>query len=162
MAIAFSLMAKKELKYISPETAESMAKDYEIAEQIRLEHSAKAQQRPEVRAKKSKSMKGKNAGPNNGMYGKETWSKTHSPYEHMTKEAIEERNRKAQESLKGRIKSEEECKNISKSKLGYRNPMSRFRRRFREVYPDYDYLKDKFKFFDEEYEYYRLNGKFRN
>lgn len=31
MAMAFSLMAKKQLKYISPETAESMAKDYEEA-----------------------------------------------------------------------------------------------------------------------------------
>lgn len=31
MAMAFNLMAKKQLKYISPETAESMAKDYEEA-----------------------------------------------------------------------------------------------------------------------------------
>ena len=31
MAMAFNLMAKKQLKYVSPETAESMAKDYEEA-----------------------------------------------------------------------------------------------------------------------------------
>ena len=35
MAMAFSLMAKKQLKYVSPETAESMAKDYEEAMKLR-------------------------------------------------------------------------------------------------------------------------------
>ena len=169
MAMAFSLMAKKQLKYISAETAESMAKDYEEALKLRpspsqyqKEQSAKAQARAEVRAKKSKSMKGKNSGINNGMYGKHSAMKGHTWSDYMTKEAIEERNRNASESLKGRVKSEEECKNIAKSKLGYRNPMSSFRRKFREIYPDYDYLKDNFKFFDEEYEYYCLNGKFNN
>lgn len=34
MAMAFSLMAKKQLKYISPETAEMMAKDYEEAKKV--------------------------------------------------------------------------------------------------------------------------------
>lgn len=169
MAMAFSLMAKKQLKYISADTAESMAKDYEEAlklksspSQYQKDQSAKAQRRPEVRAKKSKSMKGKNAGTNNGMYGKHSAMKGHSCTDWMTEEEIDRWKEAMSKSLTGRVKSEEECKNIAKSKLGYRNPMSSFRRKFREIYPDYDYLKDNFQFFDREYEYYCLNGKFSN
>ena len=41
MAMAFALMAKKQLKYISPETAESMAKDYEEAIKVSNEERSK-------------------------------------------------------------------------------------------------------------------------
>jgi len=55
MAMAFALMAKKQLKFISPETAESMAKDYEEACKDR---SCSKEQR----IKLSKALMGKNKG----------------------------------------------------------------------------------------------------
>lgn len=68
MAVAFSLMAKKQLKFISPETAESMAKDYEEAMKLRkhseetknkISESNKKANTPEYRKKKSEARTGK-------------------------------------------------------------------------------------------------------
>lgn len=53
MALAFSFMAKKCLKYITPETAESMAKDYEEAQCISNQgHSDETKQKMSVSKKK--------------------------------------------------------------------------------------------------------------
>lgn len=76
MALAFRLMGRKAMKYISPETAEAIAKDYEEAKSV-FRHT------DETKAKISKASKGHavseemrnriseaNSGVNNGMYGK--------------------------------------------------------------------------------------------
>lgn len=44
MATAFTFMAKKSLKYLTPETAEQVAKDYEEAQEIALQYISKCQQ----------------------------------------------------------------------------------------------------------------------
>ena len=56
MAIAFNLMAKKQLKYISPETAESMAKDYEEAMSLAHKghkHSLETRKKMSISGKKA-------------------------------------------------------------------------------------------------------------
>lgn len=76
MALAFRLMGRKAMKYISPETAEAIAKDYEEAKSV-FKHTdeAKAKMREaskghmvteEMRNRISEA----NSGTNNGMYGK--------------------------------------------------------------------------------------------
>lgn len=147
MALAFQLMLRAPSKQISPATMEEMAFDYEelrreaiVArtdainkwrdnnsdkELLRLEHIKESQNRPEVALKKSKSMKGKNKGESNGMYGKEPWSKTHSITAQMTDDEIIRWKDAISKSNKGRVKSEEECLHISESKKGNKNPMFR-------------------------------------
>ena len=70
-------------------------------------------------------MKGKNVGAANGMYGKEPWTKTHSPLSGMTDEEIIRWKEAISESNKGRVKSADECKKLSESHLGNKNPMFR-------------------------------------
>lgn len=147
MALAFQLMLRAPSKQISPATMEEMAIDYEelrresiVArndaikkwresnpdkEADRIKHAIEAMSTPESKAKRSKSMKGKNKGASNGMYGKEPWSKTHSITEQMTDEEVIRWKDAISKSLTGRVKSEEECQHISESKKGNKNPMFR-------------------------------------
>ncbi len=94
MATAFTFMAKKSLKFMAPDTAEAMAKDYEEARTIANQHiseSMKGENNPqygrrspwkgkhptdETRKKMSESMKGEN-NPNYGKTGTMT-GKHHS------------------------------------------------------------------------------------
>ena len=71
MATAFTFMAKKGLKFITPNTAEAMAKDYEEAKEISKqiykseefrEKCRMVQLRSDVKARRSVAMKGKNKG----------------------------------------------------------------------------------------------------
>ncbi len=139
MALAFQLMLRAPSKQISPATMEEMALDYEElrreaivartenikkwrednpeAEKIRCQHLKEAQNKPEVKLKKSIAMKGKNTGSNNGMYGKSTdW---------MTEEEIIRWKEAISKSSTGRVKSTEECQHISESKKGNKNPQFR-------------------------------------
>lgn len=147
MALAFQLMLRAPSKQISPATMEEMAVDYEelrreaiVArndaikkwrdtnpdkEADRIKHVKDAMSTSESKAKRSKSMKGKNKGASNGMYGKEPWTKTHSFTEQMTEEEVIRWKDAISKSLTGRVKSEEECQHISESKKGNKNPMFR-------------------------------------
>lgn len=94
MATAFTFMAKKGLKYMTPETAEAMAKDYAeakaIANQAHSEIMKGRKQSDETKLKRSESMKGKNLG------------KVLSP----------ETRAQISESMKGRVLSEETKRKI--------------------------------------------------
>lgn len=147
MALAFQLMVRSPSKQISPATMEEMAFDYEElrreaivaradaikkwsknnpeAVKLKNEHIKESQNKPEVAQKKSKSMKGKNAGSANGMYGKSTAIKGHSCTDWMTEEEVDRWKNAISKTLTGRVKTEEECKHISESKMGSKNPMFR-------------------------------------
>lgn len=89
MAMAFSLMAKKQLKYISPETAEMMAKDYEEAKKV-------GPMSEETKNKLSKA-----------HIGKSPWNKG--------KSMSQETKRKMSESFKPHNHTDESRNNISNS-----------------------------------------------
>ena len=144
MACAFQLMVRPISKQMSPATMEECAFDYEELrreaiqhridaiskwreenpdkEKERIENLRNSLNTPESKEKRSKSMRGKNKGENNGMFGKTSVMKGHSCTEWMTDEEIA----RWKESIrKASVKSEEECKHISESKMGSKNPMFR-------------------------------------
>lgn len=142
MATAFTFMAKKCLKYITPETAEAMAKDYEeakcIADQGRSEAN-KGERNPnygktgywqgktlsdETKQKLSEATKGER----NHMYGrthseetKQKMSDSHKGVPNAMKGRTysAETRRKMSESQKGHTVSEESRKKISEAKKAY-------------------------------------------
>lgn len=97
MATAFIFMAKKSIKYITPETAESIAKDYAEAKEISMQ-SMLGDNNPT--RKYGHPLKGKKLGP-----------------------LSEEWKQKISDANKGKKRTEEQCKNLSKSKVGNKNPM---------------------------------------
>lgn len=145
MALAFQLMVRAPSKQISPATMEEMAIDYEElrreaivartegiknwyrnnpeAVKLRNQHVRESQNRPDVKLKKSIVMKGKNVGASNGMYGQTPAIKGHSCTDWMTEDEIIRWKDAISKSLTGRVKSEEECRHISESKKGEKNPM---------------------------------------
>ena len=105
MALAFRMMARKGIKYITPETAEAMAKDYEDAVEISKQIFQSDEFRAKIsaankgkhvssktRAKISESLKGQRVGSNNAFFG------------HVH---TEETKRILAERAKGRVFSEE-------------------------------------------------------
>lgn len=146
MALAFHLMVRTISKQMSPETMEECAADYDRLAREAVSHNiherskfwkdhpeehkewlsnvAKAQQSVEVRKRKSKSMKGKNAGSNNGMYGKSSAMKDHSCTDWMTEEEIIKWKESISKSNKGRKLTEEQCKAMSE-RMKINNPQSR-------------------------------------
>lgn len=147
MALAFQLMLRAPSKQISPATMEEMAFDYEelrreaiVArreaikkwyennpESVKLKnkHIKETHNKPDVAQKKSKSMKGKNAGSANGMYGKSSAMKGHSCTDWMSEEEVIRWKDAISKSSTGRVKSEEECQHISERTKGNKNPMFR-------------------------------------
>lgn len=104
MALAFNLMAKKGLKFITPETAEAMAKDYEEARAIANQHIADTHKglhhTEEAKAKMSKVRK-----------GQIPWNKgqTHT----------EESKAKISESMKGKHHTEETKRKMAEARKAY-------------------------------------------
>lgn len=115
MATAFRLMARKGLKYMTPETAEAMAKDYEEARTIAgftgYHHKNDAKRKiseaikgHEVTAEMRNKISEANSGVNNGMYGRHhedtsvCISLGFQGHKHS-----EESRRKMSEKAKGRI-----------------------------------------------------------
>lgn len=147
MSLAFDMMVRPMSKQISPATMEECACDYaELRrerlqawrekvndwrknnpekEKERIKKCTEKQQSDEVRKKKSESMKGKNKGESNGMYGKETWSKTHSPLSRMTDEEIVRWKEAISRANKGRQMTDEFCQKMSEARKGNGNPMFR-------------------------------------
>lgn len=147
MALAFDFMLRPIVKQMGPATMEECATDFEELRRERLvawkesidkwrkENPEKEQKRikklkatlntPEVKEKKRKSMLGKNKGEKNGMYGKEPWSKTHSPLSMMTDEEIQRWKEAISEAGKRRTHTEETKKKISDSRISEKNPQFR-------------------------------------
>lgn len=102
MATAFTFMAKKSLKYITPETAESIAKDYAEAKTIANMFAAEAS-------------KG-----NKNSLGREVSEETREKIRRKLKgrPLSEETKQKMSDSLKGRKFTEEHKKKISEAKQG--------------------------------------------
>lgn len=147
MALAFQLMVRSPSKHISPATMEEMAFDYEElrrdaivarsdaikkwsknnpeAVKLKNEHIKETLNTAESVQKRSKAMKGKNAGSSNGMYGKSTAIKGRSCTDWMTDEEVDRWKNAISKTLTGRVKTEEERKHISESKMGSKNPMFR-------------------------------------
>lgn len=100
MATAFTFMAKKCLKYITPETAEAMAKDYEeakcIADQGRSEVLKGHTVSDETRRKMSEAKKGKKR----CQFSDETRQKISEALKGMPKS--DDHRQKMSEALKGR------------------------------------------------------------
>lgn len=130
MATAFTFMAKKCLKYITPETAQSMAKDYEEAQRIAAQaHSEAMKGRPspmygkphsdETKMKMSESHKGKPA-PNKGkpmsaeQKQKLSAAKKGKPHGPMSAE----QKQKLSESARLRYKDPEQRKKTSEAQKG--------------------------------------------
>ena len=95
MATAFTFMAKKGLKYMTPETAEAMAKDYAEAKTIACQVN-RHKQTEETRRKISEALKGNH----------------HS----------EETRRKLSEAKKGKHRSDDTRKKLSHANKGEKNP----------------------------------------
>lgn len=118
MATAFTFMARKSIKYITPDTAEAIAKDYEEAKCIAYQWSS-----DEIKKKISKA----NKGVNNPFYGK-----THSEEARKKmsekrkgikrKPRSEETKNKISESMKKFYEDEENRKRNSEIKLGKPHP----------------------------------------
>lgn len=108
MATAFTFMAKKGLKYMSPETAEQIAKDYEEARTIAYKPTE------ESKVKRSKSLKGK-------------------PHPHKGWVQTEETRKKISEAKLGKpLWSEEDKKKMSTTRKG--KTLSEFGKLFKERY----------------------------
>lgn len=107
MATAFTFMAKKSIKYMSPDTAEMIAKDYEEANEEAKQHSE------ETRRKISETNKGKHHSEDSRKKMSES---------HKGKHLSEEHRRKLSESLKGKLRSAETRRKLSESMKGENNP----------------------------------------
>lgn len=92
MATAFTFMAKKCLKYITPDTADAMAKDYEEAKSISDQANKGKTLSDETRKKMSEAAKGKSF--------------------------TDEHKRKLSESHKGKIQSAETIRKVTEAKKG--------------------------------------------
>lgn len=106
MATAFIFMARKSIKYITPETAEAIAKDFDEAKCIADQASRKNM-----------------TGENNPMYGKTHSEETCKKLSEQRKgkkykSHSEETRKKISESLKGKTVSEETCQKLSSSLKG--------------------------------------------
>lgn len=125
MATAFTFMAKKSIKYMSPDTAEMIAKDYEEA--LNIEHH----QSEETRRKISEANKGKSSWSKGKKFSEEhcrkisealKWKMTdslkgiHNPF--YGKHHSEDTRKKISESKKGRTVSEETRKKLSEARKG--------------------------------------------
>lgn len=110
MALAFRFMGRKAMKYISPETAEAIAKDYEEAKSV-FKHTNEARRKISeaskghvVTAEMRNKISEANGGVNNGMYGRHhedtsvCISLGFQGHKHS-----EETRRKMSEKAKGRI-----------------------------------------------------------
>lgn len=147
MALAFQLMVRSPSKHISPATMEEMAFDYEElrreanvarhaamkkwyennpeAVKTKIEHFKETVNTEESKQKRSKAMKGKNAGSSNGMYGKSSAMKGHSCTDWMTEEEVDRWKKAISKTMTGRERPEEECKHISERQMGNNNSMFR-------------------------------------
>lgn len=134
MATAFTFMAKKSLKYLTPETAEQVAKDYEEAKEISLQHM-------------SEIFKGREHGPmseeqklklHTAMLGKEPWNKGTKGNYKYTHLLTEERKQAISNSLSGK---------------------DGFGKVFKEYYGYSRHYNTKL--YDREKTYYRRNGKLK-
>lgn len=108
MATAFTFMAKKGLKYMTPETAESMAKDYEdaiaIANQAQSERMKGRKLSDETKLKISAAQKGRTS-PTKGMnHTDETRQKISEA--HKGKHRSEETRKKISEAMKAKKRGE--------------------------------------------------------
>ena len=117
MAVAFTFMAKKSLKYITPETAESIAEDYAEAKTIAYQvvstaHKDKPKSE-ETKKKISESNKGKHSGGHKQT--EETRNKIKNtqlgkPHPHRGHKMSEETKKKISESNKGKPSDRKGCK----------------------------------------------------
>lgn len=108
MATAFTYMARKSIKYITPETAEYIAQDYEEAKCIAKQVSSEAiKGRIEIKKKMSEAHK-----------GKIPWNKGKK-----LKPITEEHARKMHEAWKGRHHTAESRKKMSEASKGENNPL---------------------------------------
>lgn len=107
MATAFTFMAKKSLKYISPETAEAMAKDYNEAQKTanmyRSELGKKATISKETRQKMNE---------NRRKIQQTDEYKRRQAEAHIGKKLTEEHKQRISNKLKGKPKTEETKKKI--------------------------------------------------
>ena len=83
MAIDYEEL-RREAIVARSENIKKWFKENSDAVKLLNQHVRESQNRPDVKLKKSIAMKGKNVGAANGMYGKEPWTKTHSPLSRMT------------------------------------------------------------------------------
>lgn len=138
MATAFTLMARKSIKYMTPDTAEMIAKDYEEATEEAKHHSEDTRRKiseakkgkvpwfkgkhhsEESRIKMSESKKGEN----NPNYGKHLSEDTRKKLSESLKGKVRsaETRRKMSESRKGKQRSEDTRRKISESRKGKPHP----------------------------------------
>lgn len=119
MATAFTFMAKKGLKYITPETAEALAKDYEEAKRISDQAKRGKPRSDETKRKMSEAMKGKKCSD-------ETRRKIAESLKGKPHPLSDETKMKIAEALKGKPLSDEAKRKMSESaRLRYTDPEQR-------------------------------------
>lgn len=118
MATAFTFMAKKGLKYMTPETAEAMAKDYADARAIANQAQSERMKgndffKGHTLSQAAKTLISDNhadvSGSNHPMWGRHqsAESKLKNRQSHLGKKASNEARRKMSEAAKGRTLSDE-------------------------------------------------------
>ena len=130
MATAFTFMAKKGLKYMTPETAEQMAKDYEEARAIANQHISESlighDVSDETRKKQSERAKGRPSGWKGKHPTDETRKKISENHADVSgsnhplwgKHLSDETKQKISEAQKGKKHSEETKAKMSKARKG--------------------------------------------
>ncbi len=123
MALAFMLMARKGMKYITPDTAEAMAHDYEDAVEI----SRQVYQTDEFKSKLSAANTGKHlsnetrakmsVARKGRKFSEDTIQKMSESHKGIRNS--EETRKKLSESNKGKTRSAETCKRISEARKAY-------------------------------------------
>lgn len=141
MATAFTFMAKKSIKYMTPDTAEMIAKDYEEA----TEEASIRYKDPIRNAKISESHKGKHLTYETRLKLSKLWK---------GKPRSDKIRKKISDSHKASKLSKEHCRKMSESHKG--NTKSEFGNKFKE---HYNMTKvDNQHLYTKEYNYYAYHG----
>jgi hypothetical protein len=138
MATAFTFMAKKGLKFMTPETAEQMAADYEEAQVIANQFNRERSHTDETKLKIS--IAAKERYKDKAFRDKDRAIKLGKPHPH-----------------KGGFQSEEKRQKISKALKGKSHLKTEFGIKFREHYGIMQ--KDAMQLYNREYRYYRKHNK---
>ena len=157
MATAFTFMAKKGLKFMTPDTAEQMAIDYEEARVIAVQQISEANKGKVISEEQRKKVSVANTGKKHTEESKLKMSIAQKGKKHPHKghKLSEDTKRKISESKLGKpLWTEEDKQKMSEERTGRTN--SEFGKLFHDMY--HINMKDNLALYYREHKYYQRHG----